>query len=506
MKIDVEKLASIRANVLNWYPFKYQGSILEVGTLYKQVTQMLQEKCEEVVSIKNIKEKNDKTNKKFDYVLLNSVEEQEEKLHDIIKYAKSKVKLDGTILLVTDNKLGLQRSNYNRKENGKNYVTKKEIESIVLNETKFKNVKFYYPLPNYKIPNVIFTDKHLPSRESIQRDLTIYDENEILTLEERRSFIKLVDEEKELFGIFANSYIVEISNKSDNEIELISFGNSRKEKYRMKTIMKKDFVEKYPVNPKDTNHLQEIKTNIEILKKSKINLLDESENDFIRSKVVREVKTCDKVLIELAKNKKYDELVEKIKKFFKEISNKLEENKEISNTIFEKYNIEINEEQKSKLHFVKNCIYDLIFQNAFYLNNEFYFYDQEWREENAPYEFIIFRAINYLANSSKYIDRNLLYEKMKIKEYVKSFEKLEQILQNEIVDENIWKIHAINHTNIDVMHNNYEQIIVKKDEEIQQLHNEVTKLNSKIQLMENSKSWKITKPLRSIYKKSKGKD
>ena len=95
---------------------------------------------------------------------------------------------------------------------------------------------------------------------------------------------------------------------------------------------------------------------------------------------------------------------------------------------------------------------------------------------------------------------------MKIKEYVKIFEKLEQILQKEIVDENIWNIHAINHVNIDALRNNYEHIIAKKDEEIQQLSNEVARLNSKIQLMENSKSWKITKPLRNIYKKSKGKD
>ena len=86
------------------------------------------------------------------------------------------------------------------------------------------------------------------------------------------------------------------------------------------------------------------------------------------------------------------------------IENKLEKSEENCTNVFQKYNIEIDEETKSKLNFIKYGIFDLIFQNCFLINNEYYFYDQEWIEENIPLEFIIYRAITYLCNSEKDIN------------------------------------------------------------------------------------------------------
>ena len=221
MKLDLQKLADIKENILNWYPFKEESSILQIGEECKQITELLNKKCKIVKSIKTSREQ---VEGEFDYCLINSAEEQQESLEVLLKYANTKTKDEGTILITTDNKFGLQNININITE--KNLPTKKRIEQYA-KETKFKNIKFYYPLPNYKLPNVIFTDAHGPSSESILRDLTIYDENDIIVIEERKKYVEIIKEDPQLFSFFANSYLVEISNNKDNEIELVTFGNSK---------------------------------------------------------------------------------------------------------------------------------------------------------------------------------------------------------------------------------------------------------------------------------------
>ena len=106
---------------------------------------------------------------------------------------------------------------------------------------------------------------------------------------------------------------------------------------------------KTPVNEKSEKHLNQIKSNIEILKKSDIKILDEVKENCIQSKVVREAKTLDKVLIKLAKEKQYDELIQTIKKYSKELTKKLEKSNNKENTVFEKYNITISKSKKEKL-------------------------------------------------------------------------------------------------------------------------------------------------------------
>ena len=505
MKLDLQKLENIEVNILNWYPFKEGSSILQIGGECKQITKLLNKKCEIVKSIKSSKEQ---VEGKFDYCLINNAEEQEESLESLLRYANKKTKEEGTILITTDNKFGLQSLNINTIK--KNLPTKKKIEQYA-KETKFKNIKFYYPLPNYKLPNIIFTDLHGPSSESILRDLTIYDENDIIAIEEREKYIEIIEEDPQLFSFFANSYLVEISNDKDNQIELVTFGNSRKPEYRMITTMKKEIVEKRPVDKSSEKHLEQIKSNIEILKKSNIKVLDDIEESCIKSKVIREAKTLDKVLIKLAKEKQYNKLIQTINEYSKELEKKLEKSDNKEDTVFERYNITISKSKKEKLNFIKYGLYDLIFQNAFFIDEQIYFYDQEWIEKDIPFEFIMYRAINYLANSSKIINKNELYTAIGITNYIKEFEKLEEILQKQIIDEAIWAIHANNHTTIQNLkdtcthYKNLRDIEIEKnrqkDEEIKQLNTMIQTRDAEIQYMLNSKSWKITKPLRYVYKK-----
>ena len=126
--------------VRTWYDFKENASILEFTEDFKG-----------------------NETEKFDYILL------EEKIEKI-EVAKRYLKPNGTILLFFQNRFGI-RYFAGDKKNDKAFETicsensdllsKKEIEQILQNQG-FQNYKFFYPLPNYENPNVIFSDDYLP--------------------------------------------------------------------------------------------------------------------------------------------------------------------------------------------------------------------------------------------------------------------------------------------------------------------------------------------------------
>ena len=551
---EMVALSKIKENILSWYPFKENSNILEIGANLGEITGVLCQNANRVVSIESSLQKakaietrykeyenleviagdiNDITlEETFDYIVIMGIEEKEYDIEILLTYAKKHIQLDGTIFISLNNILGLNQLNGLEDVDGdpnkeNKFITKKEIENILKN-MELNTYKFYYPLPNYKVPNIIFTDKHLPSHESILRDLTLYSKNKLLSFEEREIYRKILYEDKNMFPEFANSFLIEISNNIENKIEYVSFGNSRKEEYRLETVLLDEIACKKPVNEKSKEHLEKIKKNIEILKNSNIYMLDSYENDKIISKLVKNEKSLDKCLVAIFHEKGQEEFLKEVLKFKNELENKLEKSEEDNINIFQKYHIEIQEELQKELHFVKYGIFDLIFQNCFVIDNKYYFYDQEWMEENMPLEFIIYRAVTYLCNAEKEIDANKILEGLGLKNYINIFDELENILQKQIKDDIIWRIHAENNKTIKNMYdtlvhernlgaikaqeeyNKYLQIIEEKNKteqeyvkEIQEKKLEIERLQAELNGIKNSRSWKLTKPLRSLREKMK---
>lgn len=208
-------------------------------------------------------------------------------------------------------------------------------------------------------------------------------------------------------------------------------------------------------------------------------------------------------------------VAEQIERFKNELVQKMEISNSTDNTVFDKYGINCGEEEKQKLHFVKDGVFDLIFQNCFLIENEFYFYDQEWKEENIPLEFILYRAIYYLGNSNKNIDVDFLYRAFGINEFISTFEELENILQKNIKDEDVWNLHVqsqkttksiyetmIHYRNLQAqLQNRINEIEAEKQKTINEKDGEIQALKQQIYYIEHSKSWKVTKPLRKIMLK-----
>lgn len=509
-------LGSIRKNIINWYPFDKEASILEINTKMKEITNELKNKVNSVITINSINEKSQIGNRKFDYVILIGLEEYEISLKQFLEFAQNHLKENGKILFSCNNKYGLDTYNTDCESDiNKKLISKKQIQEE-LKKQNISDYKFYYPLPSYKYTNVIFTDKCLPNSESIQRDFTLYNNKQVLSLkDEREKYTEIIEEDKELFTFFANSYLVEIS-KIDNKIQFVSFNNSRKDEYKIKTIMKEDIVYKQSLDEKGNKHINDIKKNIDILNEIGIKILDTYQNDIIFSKIIDKENALDKILIQNIRNGNKDKAIDIINKFIKNIKEKLViNNDKESKTVFEKYQIEIDDNLNKKFNYTKYGFFDLIFQNCFYINNEFYFYDQEWLEENIPIEFIIYRAIEYLSNSSKQVDKQNLFEEFNLSEFIECFEQLEEVLQEQIKDNEIWEIHSLNRKTVKNVYDTQihyrnlnailEQKINKQKNEanlkIEGMQKEILTLTNELNIIKNSRIWKIAEKLRNIRKK-----
>mgnify|MGYP003262235694 FL=1 len=522
------EVSYIKENLINWYPFSTNSDILEITTDDEiKLTEYLKSKSYNVIRLIAEKEMLSRSDiGKFNYVIIHNIDvinKSEISLEQILEFAKEHQKENGTILISIKNSLGIENLNCSspnqaQSNEEKNMYLKNDVLNLINQIFENYHYKFYYPLPNEDYPNVFFTDKHLPSQEGILRDMTLYKPHTVVKDDEREIFRKLLKEDQNLFGTFANTFLVEISLEPiKTDIEYVSFGNSRKPEYRLKTVMTDTKVYKEPISKKAEGHISEIKENIEILEKSNIYMLDKYENGRIYSKLIKQEISFDKFLINEANKNGMDSIIDWIKKFKDELDIKLEKSENNNLTVFEKYGLKCNSDLKNKMHFIKHGIFDLIFQNCFVIDNKFYFYDQEWREENIPLEFIIYRAIYYLGNSNNLIDTDMLYKSLNLTNFIEIFNKLEFILQEKIKDDEIWDIHregymTVNATYATMVHfrnlhaelkKDYDKLEEEKEKSEKELDNKIIEkekliddLQKKIKAMENSRSWRITKPLR----------
>ena len=545
---NILTLSEIRENILSWYPFKENTSILEIGANLGEITGLFCQKAKKVVAIEESKTKaeiiakrhqnkqnleimvgdlnNIKIEEKFDYIILiGYLENKKVDFKQTLNIAKSLLDENGTILLALDNKLGMK---YFSKTDSTGITISNPVNKQFINlnkiyeylkELDLSNIKTYYPMPDYKLTNVIFTDQRPLSKNDLSRNVTYNNNDTILFFDENTAYRELLDIKENISKNFVNSYLLEISNKEiNNKIKFISFSNMRKHEYKIKTIMDDEYVYKYPSNNESKKHIEETKENIEIIKESNLKTLDDYNENEIISKFSKE-KTLDEIIIELFKNNQKDEAIDLMKRFKNEIKEKLKPG-DIEKNVFDKYEIKYNKEDLLSMYFVKDGLWDLIFQNCFFINQEFYFYDQEWKEENLPIDFIMYRAVKYFGRLKKYISDEDLYKILEIdKGKIKLFDELDDKIQEKIRSEYMWKLtkqgknatelktdiltlnHQINLLNIEKAKNEQqisekEQIIAQKDQEIQGLKNQLNAIY-------NSTSWKITKPLRNIKKITK---
>ena len=466
-------LSEIRSHVIEWVPITKEDTVLEIGAGCGALTTILSEKSKKVTCIELSKKRslinaNRNKNKdnieilvgnfqdieiseKYDYITLIGVFEyaksyinSERPYEKFLEIIKKYLKPNGKIIIAIENKLGLKYWAGCKEDHTGLYFeglegypktdvvrtfSKNEIHEL-LKESGFKNNEFYYPYPDYKLPNAIYSDDYLPKLGELDDNLRNFDADRLVLFNENAVFDSII--RANLFQELSNSFIIISSFEKEEKEKLIfsKYSDSRDNEYKIRTSILIDKrgnkkVEKIPLNKKSINHIEKIYNNYTILKSQYENsdfhletcrkLDNKIEFDYIEGKtfveilneefdkngleaVIERIKELKEKLYKLSNNEKF-EISEEFKKVFGSV--KLDENKKC----------------------IKPANIDFIGTNLIYSNGKFHIIDYEWVFNfYIPIDYIVYRTIFY------YQDENVYKNKINLR---KILEKLEISVQEE---------------------------------------------------------------------------
>lgn len=245
-------LSEQRRQLVNWIPINKDSSLLEVGagcgalTGYyceiakKVVASELEDDRAEVIR-RRFSDKNnlkivqsnllDLKNDKFDVLSIVGVLEYSGRFvvgdspyKDFLSKTCSLLNKDGFMILAIENKLGLkyftgcsedhlgkyfESINGYPGQDGVETFSKNNLE-LLLKEAGYSSVDFYYPYPDYKLPQFIFSDEYLKNKKHFNPSQFFN------SLDYSRIKLPLIDESifgqeiavNGILGYFANSFLV----------------------------------------------------------------------------------------------------------------------------------------------------------------------------------------------------------------------------------------------------------------------------------------------------------
>ena len=497
-----EKLIDFKKNILLWYPFKKNSSILNLG---EDITEILGELD---VSFSNIANKIEH-DEKFDYITIFGKYTYDFK--DKLRYAKNVLKTDGRILIATDNRFGLR--NFNSSSTLENNASENELK-VLFNEFGFENYKFYYVLSNYKEANLIYSDDYKITEEDITRNFAVYPKGSSVSVNENEVYKKLLREGN--INEFINSFFIEVSNsKIDTDVKYVTFSNYRKPEYRTMTIIKSNSVIKKAADKKAKNHISNIAENLKELEKLDVKVIEKVDNDVIISDYNKNVRFD----VELAKANTIDEFMNKFEVLQKVLSSNLVTYDEVKNDELKESIRSYDEEKLRKLHFIKRAFVDLVPKNVFYskgmMHGKLEVFDQEWIENNIPVEYIYYRCIlNTQACINKFGIDNLI-SKFGIEDYIDLFENIEKELKDRVMDYDLLDIFFRQY--IEREQAEKQRLIFRKEAfelqnqvrilteqnrglnlEIEDAREKLVDYANQLRVISNSSSWKLIQKLRAF--------
>lgn len=247
-------LTDLRAALLSWYDIAPNAEVMAMGAGIGSLTGLLCEKAGRVAVVEQsmfrartiAKRYNETENldiyvgeltdlhivKKFDLIIaidiLPRIADGSQSPVPYIKYLeelRSYLTLDGKILLAMDNRFGLKyfcgaRNPYTEEPFGElsgaqpiGHLFSREEISFIVKEAGFPYVKFYYPLPDFRLPTVVYTDNILPGNDIGDKFFPYDHASDTRVLQESELYLDIID--NGAFPFMANSFLIECS-REDN--------------------------------------------------------------------------------------------------------------------------------------------------------------------------------------------------------------------------------------------------------------------------------------------------
>lgn len=243
-------LSDVRENVLDWYGFDPEANLLEIGAGCGAISGLFCRKVKRVVAIDLSKRRSTinavrngalgnleilvgnfediEIEEKFDYVTLIGVLEYSgyyiskgaDPYEAMLKKVKKFLKPGGRLIIAIENKFGLKYwggaaedhtggffdgiEDY-RKVDGVRTFSRPEITQL-LKSAGFSENTFYYPMPDYKLPDTVYSDEFLPKPGMLEHVTDVYDRERFVLFNESSAYDALIRDGQ--FPYFANSFLI----------------------------------------------------------------------------------------------------------------------------------------------------------------------------------------------------------------------------------------------------------------------------------------------------------
>lgn len=469
--------SSVRKNILNWYSFNKDSDVLEIGAGMGSLTGMLCDKCRNVTALemnpvraevirqryrtrKNLtilaQDVNTwNTDEKFDYIIMIGVLEYaavfthtNNPFEDFLRKVKTLLKEDGKVLIAIENRFGLKYlCGASEDHLQKPYVgingykepktpttfSKYELQQMLSNVGLAKN-RFYYALPDYRFPQLIYTDEYLPKFEELQKVPFTYSKGSQLTSNEKELYKDVI--ENGVFGLVANSYLIEATagQLPEDKIIHVSARGECKKKYRITTkIDNHKNVIKEPCHIEAIDHVKNIYLTNELFLNRGIKVLPATYKEDKLVLKYFEGKKADKEFIKYLRTNDLKSLCAMIDNLRSNII-KSSEIVQDGKNIIDENNLS---EKAYDYGMILECGYiDMTFYNAFYEEGDLIFFDQEWKFDNVPLNFILYYAIKCVYNRAQVkssISFDVLLDYIGIKDEYKIYDKLEEFIWSTVL-------------------------------------------------------------------------
>lgn len=432
-------LSDIRENLVEWLPISDKMDVLEIGSGCGGITSILSKKAGNVTCVELSEKRsliNAYRNKEKDNIeiLLGNFQSVEPELgkYDVItligvlEYAKmyiksanpflemiktvrKHIKHNGILVIAIENKMGIKYWNgasedhtgkmysglndYTNKENVRTF-SKNELEGM-LQKSGFKKNMFYYPLPDYKLPSVTYSDRCKPLVGRVRTYKKVYSSPRFYNFMEDVVSDQLCYDNK--FDYMANSFLT-ISQLMENTVDVLfsKYNRERKEQFRIATYIventDKKIVEKLALNESSKAHIMSMKEN-EKKWEGTLHNVKTVHGEVIENKYVSDYingKCLDEFLYECRLNEK--QFVETVKKYLNDV---LTPDKQSLKPFYITDNyIKIfgsNYIEGEMCSPVTNI--DTIFSNLKVNKGNIYAFDFEWVFDfPIPYKYVLWRA------------------------------------------------------------------------------------------------------------------
>lgn len=471
-------LSDIRENVIEWYPFREGAEVLEIGSGCGAITGILSEKSKSVTCVE-ISERRSMINayrhkerdniliklgnfqeieptlEKYDYITLIGVWEysgsyisSNNPFSDMLRIAKKHLKENGELIIAIENKMGIKYLNgapedhTGRAYDGINdYIggsgvrtfSKNEVGSF-LSEVGFQNIKFYFPVPDYKLPNVLFSDEYLPGPGSVRTYKAVYSQSRLYSFYEDVACDQLCADGE--FDYMSNSFVVSAGTDNSNVV-YARYNRERRERFRIATYIinenSKRKVIKNPLSVAAKEHIRSMDANMKKWNETMPNIAcakgqligDSYVSEFIYGKTLSEQMYEYRNDIELF----IDKLKEIIDKYYFVSEEELEPFG-ITGEYIEVFGNTAPESAKS----LKVTNVDMVLSNLLLARDgQLYAIDFEWVFDfPVPYRYVMWRAVKeiyrgYLAYLKPQMKEELFMQELSFsREEINIFGKMEK--------------------------------------------------------------------------------